>query len=119
MISYFKLNDVPNARRVLEASRAIREKLLDPNDEDLAATYANFGSIEAAEGHFDEAYAYYVRAHKLRIDRPGTEAMQGLDHLCMGRVLFHQGGFDGAIREYALCEELYSKFEPDHYLQVR
>ncbi|KAI1348676.1 P-loop containing nucleoside triphosphate hydrolase protein [Xylaria sp. FL0043] len=119
MINYFKLNDISNARRVLEESRAIREKLMDPQNEELAATYANFGSIELAEGNLNAALEYYQRAQKIRVNRVGAEAMQGLDHMCIGRVLFAKGDFEGAVREYRLCEKIYSQFGPDHYLQVR
>jgi tetratricopeptide (TPR) repeat protein len=119
MINYFKLNEIENARRVLEESRAIREKLLAPDSEELAATYANFGSIEFAEGHLDAALDYYRRAQKIRTGRPGVEAMLGLVHLCIGRVLFAKGDVENALREYKICEELYAPFGPEHYLQVR
>ncbi|KAI1121042.1 hypothetical protein F5Y10DRAFT_288967 [Nemania abortiva] len=119
MINYFKLNDIENARRVLEESRIIREKLMDPQNEELAATYANFGSIELAEGNLDAALEYYQRAQKIRMGLVGAESMQGLDHMCIGRVLFAKGDFEGAVREYKICEQIYSQFGPDHYLQVR
>lgn len=97
----------------------IREQLLPPDSEELVATYGNFGSVEFAEGHLDAALDYYRRAQKIRTGRPDVEAMLGLVHLCIGRVLFAKGDVESALREYKLCEELYAPFGPEHYLQVR
>ncbi|KAK3984313.1 hypothetical protein QBC44DRAFT_388576 [Cladorrhinum sp. PSN332] len=111
MMSYFRLNDKSNARKALEKNCAIRERLLHPDDEDLAVTYQNFGNLLMAESQLDKADDYIQRSLDTVLALPGTEVVQAQGYLSQGRVLFLRGQdhYDEAAEKYRRCEELYLK----------
>ncbi|KAK3331560.1 P-loop containing nucleoside triphosphate hydrolase protein [Apodospora peruviana] len=119
MMSYFKLNDMANARRVLDESRAIREKLLHCDDQELASTYGNLGTLALGEGKLDEGYGYLQRTLDIRLRHPEMGAMQGVAYVSMGRILFLKGEYDAAAEKYELCERLFlENGGPDGFLMV-
>jgi len=117
-MSYFKLNDPVNARKVLTVSRTIRERILDPSDEELAATYGNLGNLEAAEGNLDLAMKYQRRSLAIREKLSGTEIMRGIVHQCMGRIFFLKGEYQAAAEEYRRCETLFLEYFGPEYLMI-
>ena len=119
MMSYFKLNELKEARKALQESKSIREMLLDPADEDLAATYSNLGNIEAGEGNLDLGIQYHLRAMRIRKERPGAEVMTAIGHMCIGRILFWKGQHSAAAEAYKRCDQIFSeKLTPENFLMI-
>ncbi|KAK0612447.1 hypothetical protein B0T17DRAFT_407350 [Bombardia bombarda] len=119
MMSHFKLNDMVNAGRVLDESRAIREKLLKADDQNLATTLGNVGTLEVGEGRLDEAYAHHQQCLAIRLRDPSMGVLQGVAHVNLGRIDFLKGNYAAAAEHYETCEKLFlQNGGPDGFLMV-
>ncbi|KAF9769681.1 hypothetical protein IL306_012885 [Fusarium sp. DS 682] len=105
--TYFALNDLAQCRAALADSRLIRETALDPNDEELANTYLNFGNLEAAEGRYDEAIKMFEKSISIRQHLPGAQGMIAVCHLTTARALLNKRDYDAAAEKMDQSQQIF------------
>ncbi|KAH0536242.1 hypothetical protein FGG08_006864 [Glutinoglossum americanum] len=107
-VSYFELNSLTRARECLQKSLAIRESLLDPDNEEVANTINNLGLVESAKGELEAAMRLFDRAEEIRAGL-GDEStsLLGITYLSKGRTLHLMGNFEQAIQYLESAEALF------------
>jgi CHAT domain-containing protein/tetratricopeptide (TPR) repeat protein len=97
----FKQKRYSEAVRAIQRSLEIQERLLDPNDLDLATNLANLGGLLAELGNYDPAEKLYKRALTIkegRLGRDDPDVALIVDRL--GQLHYDKGEFGKALPLY-------------------
>jgi tetratricopeptide (TPR) repeat protein len=113
------LADQGKLAEALERSKrvlAIREKVLDPNDEGIAAALGELGDVENSQSHWDEAIGYYHRALDIAVKAVGPDhpTVAGL-RINLATALRYKRDYAGALAELAKARTITESSEgPEH-----
>ncbi|KAK3366626.1 hypothetical protein B0T24DRAFT_681828 [Lasiosphaeria ovina] len=107
--THFYLNDTVECRKAVAESRRLREELCDPNDEELANTYLNYGNLEGAEGRQDEAIQYFEKSISIRKNIRGAEVMVGVCYLTIARALWNKVEYEGCDKYLDLSQSVFEE----------
>jgi tetratricopeptide (TPR) repeat protein len=117
--TYYELNDLPKCRMWNEACLKIRQKLLKPDDPDVANVHSNLGNLLTAEGHFDDAISeLFMASEPLHEDVADDQVYIALRLMVTGRAQFAKGStnpdpataeknFDTAEKTYKRADDMF------------
>jgi tetratricopeptide (TPR) repeat protein len=106
--AYYEINNLKKSRIYLQTARELRDQLLPENDLRYAASLANLGNVETAEGSYDEAQILFEEAARIR--EPQKQPLTlGLTFLQIGRLWFLRNEFDQARRFYSQADACFAK----------
>ncbi|KAH8601746.1 hypothetical protein B0O99DRAFT_588930 [Bisporella sp. PMI_857] len=109
---YFEKNDLQKCREAWEPALKIREAAAKSGSADAMEEYSvqvnNFGNLETAEGHIDEAIKSFSKAEKMRLAMGPTGLTSlGLTHMTSGRAYFEKKDFSEAAKRYDKAEAIF------------
>ena len=91
------------SKRVL----AVREKVLGPDDEGIAAALGDLGDVENQQAHWDDAIAYYHRALDIAVKAVGPDhPFVSTLRINLAAALRYKGDHAGALAQLARAREI-------------
>lgn len=114
------------AKPYMEISRAIREKLLPPDHEDIADSYNNFANYLLTESLdwsvLDEAESLYKKSVAIHMTKPADEYTRVLHtrHINLGAVYTWKKQYDLAEKHIEIARNFaIQTFGPECHFQAR
>jgi tetratricopeptide (TPR) repeat protein len=108
--AYYDMNYLGRCKAAFELSLDIRQKLLQPDDAEIANVLGNLGNAESAEGNYQTALEYLEKSAEIRAKLGSEEAVYlALNWLMIGRVYSLQERDSEAYQMFQKAESMLNR----------